>query len=94
MLGQLSLQATLQHGLDQLGQEPARPGQPQPVTLDLLQHLVHRLRVDEIRDRLTRRLPRRGLVQDRLRERQPRPAGHPLTQLRDLRVEIGRGLFH
>jgi hypothetical protein len=36
VLAQLRPQPTLQHRLDQLGQEPARPGQAQPVALQCL----------------------------------------------------------
>ncbi|MDG4791776.1 hypothetical protein O7626_38835 [Micromonospora sp. WMMD1102] len=78
MLGQLGPQPAFENGLDQLRQEPTRPGQPQSVTLDLRQHRVHRLIVDQIRDRLPRGPLRGFLIEYRAGQGQPRPvSGDP-----------------
>jgi hypothetical protein len=57
--GQLGGQTALEHRLDQLRQEPTRPGQGQPVPVDPAHQLVEQARLDHVVDRLARRRRRR-----------------------------------
>ena len=52
VLGLLGGQAPFEHRLDQLGQKSARPGQPQPLPVDLIHHPVQQTGVEHLIDRL------------------------------------------
>ena len=80
MLSQLGRQAPLQHRLEHLGQEPARPGQAHPVVPHPGHHLVQQLVIEH---RPHRRRSVTAEIAD-IRKRQPRQRpSHTIVHIRD-----------
>jgi len=74
-----------------LGQQPTRPGQPQPLTLDLREHHVERPLVNQVIHRLTGGPLRGCLIEDRPGQGQPRPVNRdPFPHRFPLRRVAGR----